>query len=64
MEEKEIIQKLSEMHYDSSTDPETLYNATFRDFDIDHQDYVLHRDLQYRLFLICRQRGDKWAFRR
>jgi hypothetical protein len=61
MEEQEIIQRLSELHNGSSTDPAVLCSATFREFSMDGEEITERMDLQGQLFQICHERGDDWT---
>lgn len=61
MDEQEIIQLLSEMHKDHSTDPRTLFAANFRDFDRNHPRYPEHLKLQGDLFYFCWERNEPWT---
>ena len=62
MKEQEIIAKLSEMHNDGSSDPETLSLARLQEFNWEHHPYGTKLvKLQGMLLGICIEREDDWT---
>jgi hypothetical protein len=59
MTEEEIIEKLSQMHKDNSTNPAVLCSGNFRDFTEEH--FQECEELRGKLFMICHSRGDNWT---
>lgn len=57
----ELIEKLSAMHREHSTDPETLCTATFREFDSTHSEYAHYPQMQGELFQIANCQKLAWA---
>jgi hypothetical protein len=62
LKEKEaIIQKLSEMHLQHSTDPKTLCSAGLHSFDSKNKNFVNLSNLQTELFTICYMLNEPWT---
>ena len=60
-DEEDVLAKLTEMHLEKSTDPETLYQDFSFNFDPNHKDISRLTELKNKLFVIYRQKHAPWA---
>jgi len=61
MSEQEVIKRLSELHKEGLTDPESLWTTPYDYFDREKISDEEIMGLQLRLYNICYERGEDWT---
>jgi len=58
---EELIQRLSKVHKNHSTDPAVLCSACSQDFDFNSPDFGKTLSLREELLKECQRQGEKWV---